>query len=426
MTVLRLIPNPMVYLPLGVRLFLRRRAVELTGIAMMAATAFSALAIATWSSSDPSFNNATGIAPTNWLGFPGAATADLLLQSLGLGAVFLILPFAAWGWRLTTHRDHDRPRRRALAWGLAVVSAALFFGLLPIPGAWPLSVGMGGLLGNTLANLSLSVTSPLLGAKPAALFCAAIAGPMALGLLGFALNLDAEKLTGIYGRLLDRLDERTEARTYRQTHNRRDIEPGRLRIIGYWIADRLSDWRDRLLRRGDYRPLSTDERDAIKLGEFGRRTQGRETDLQTGHRIQVSRSAHKPRQSGRMAREAQPTFNLNPSDDHELPSLNLLTRPRNEAGRTQLSDEALQQNARLLESVLDDFGIRGEIINVRPGPVVTLYELEPAPGIKSSRVHERRLRPRRRRARPQRHRHRVAERAPRDGFPARASFGRQL
>jgi S-DNA-T family DNA segregation ATPase FtsK/SpoIIIE len=47
---------------------------------------------------------------------------------------------------------------------------------------------------------------------------------------------------------------------------------------------------------------------------------------------------------------------------------------------------ALEQNARMLEGVLEDFGVKGEIIHVRPGPVVTLYELEPAPGIKSSRV----------------------------------------
>ena len=51
-----------------------------------------------------------------------------------------------------------------------------------------------------------------------------------------------------------------------------------------------------------------------------------------------------------------------------------------------LSKDALEQNARLLEGVLEDFGVKGEIIHVRPGPVVTLYELEPAPGIKSSRV----------------------------------------
>ena len=68
-----------------------------------------------------------------------------------------------------------------------------------------------------------------------------------------------------------------------------------------------------------------------------------------------------------------------------MPSLALLTAPK-PGDRQQLSDEAIQENARALESVLGDFGVRGEIINAHPGPVVTLYELEPAPGIKSSRV----------------------------------------
>ena len=72
-------------------------------------------------------------------------------------------------------------------------------------------------------------------------------------------------------------------------------------------------------------------------------------------------------------------------DGYELPSLALLTAPK-PGDRQQLSDEAIQENARALESVLSDFGVRGEIINAHPGPVVTLYELEPAPGIKSSRV----------------------------------------
>jgi S-DNA-T family DNA segregation ATPase FtsK/SpoIIIE len=74
------------------------------------------------------------------------------------------------------------------------------------------------------------------------------------------------------------------------------------------------------------------------------------------------------------------------SRDFNLPSLSLLAEPKHLGRAEELSDEVLEQNARMLESVLDDFGVRGEIINVRPGPVVTLYELEPAPGIKSSRV----------------------------------------
>ncbi len=70
----------------------------------------------------------------------------------------------------------------------------------------------------------------------------------------------------------------------------------------------------------------------------------------------------------------------------ELPSIEFLTPPKAKSRDSTLSPEALQENARLLEGVLEDFGVKGEILEVRPGPVVTLYELEPAPGIKSSRV----------------------------------------
>jgi S-DNA-T family DNA segregation ATPase FtsK/SpoIIIE len=70
----------------------------------------------------------------------------------------------------------------------------------------------------------------------------------------------------------------------------------------------------------------------------------------------------------------------------EAPALDLLVEPPAQQPGVVLSSGALEQNARLLEGVLEEFGVRGEIIDVRPGPVVTLYELEPAPGTKSSRV----------------------------------------
>jgi len=74
------------------------------------------------------------------------------------------------------------------------------------------------------------------------------------------------------------------------------------------------------------------------------------------------------------------------SGTFDLPPLELLAEPKSVARDASLSNEALSQNARILEGVLEDFGVKGNIIHVRPGPVVTLYELEPAPGIKSSRV----------------------------------------
>ncbi|MFK7744764.1 MAG: DNA translocase FtsK [Roseobacter sp.] len=101
----------------------------------------------------------------------------------------------------------------------------------------------------------------------------------------------------------------------------------------------------------------------------------------------VQQPARKAVQPSRRAQaEAQPTLSFD--DTHpgfELPPLNLLENPI-EVPRLHLSDEALEENARMLESVLDDYGVKGEIVAVRPGPVVTMYELEPAPGLKASRV----------------------------------------
>jgi DNA segregation ATPase FtsK/SpoIIIE, S-DNA-T family len=101
----------------------------------------------------------------------------------------------------------------------------------------------------------------------------------------------------------------------------------------------------------------------------------------------VQHSSRKaPQQSHQARAEAEPplAFEDNGSE-YECPPLSLLENP---AGVPQqvLSDEALEENARMLESVLDDYGVKGEIVSVRPGPVVTMYELEPAPGLKASRV----------------------------------------
>jgi len=84
--------------------------------------------------------------------------------------------------------------------------------------------------------------------------------------------------------------------------------------------------------------------------------------------------------------DTQPSLPLDAREEaYEKPPLTLLTSA-DTVERHHLSDEALEENARMLENVLDDYGIKGEIVSVRPGPVVTMYELEPAPGLKASRV----------------------------------------
>ncbi len=100
----------------------------------------------------------------------------------------------------------------------------------------------------------------------------------------------------------------------------------------------------------------------------------------------VQHAAKKTAPSKKALAEAQPALNFgDAAGGYELPPLSLLSAPST-VQRHQLSDEALEENARMLESVLDDYGVKGEIVSVRPGPVVTMYELEPAPGLKASRV----------------------------------------
>lgn len=164
---------------------------------------------------------------------------------------------------------------------------------------------------------------------------------------------------------------------------------------GEWAAyeEQQSDtWRGEVSDRGseangagpDARTARTVEI-AEPAGRPGR--PGQPSGAQRAHAAPQSRvtpSRPTPKPGRRASREAQP--DLLGSQDYELPSLHLLSEPMRPNAGAHLNTDALEQNARLLEGVLEDFGVRGEIINVRPGPVVTLYELEPAPGIKSSRV----------------------------------------
>ena len=100
----------------------------------------------------------------------------------------------------------------------------------------------------------------------------------------------------------------------------------------------------------------------------------------------VQHSTKRAAPSKRARAEAQPMLNFGDRDsEYEVPPLSLLEAP-SATPRQHLSDEALEENARMLENVLDDYGVKGDIVSVRPGPVVTMYELEPAPGLKASRV----------------------------------------
>ncbi len=129
-------------------------------------------------------------------------------------------------------------------------------------------------------------------------------------------------------------------------------------------------------------PFYDDEADDLPPPEIVPRPQPAEPV-----RPKVAKATVRPQPSRQALAEAQPRLAFEASDlvDYEAPPLALLANPE-AIPRGQVSNAALEENARMLETVLDDYGVKGEIVSVRPGPVVTMYELEPAPGLKASRV----------------------------------------
>src|SRR5258705_6294213 len=102
-------------LPAAIRDALARRLREFAGLSLIAVSGVAAAALMTWSVQDPSLSHATSRAIRNIVGYPGAISADLLMQILGLGSIMLILPIAIWGWRMLTHRTLHRVTLR-LCW----------------------------------------------------------------------------------------------------------------------------------------------------------------------------------------------------------------------------------------------------------------------------------------------------------------------
>ena len=378
------------------RAALRRRMHEIVGAALLGGTGIVAIALATWSVQDPSLSHATNAPVRNMLGLPGAISADLMMQLFGIATIALLFPVAAWGWRMLTHRPLDRERVRGLLWIAGAFAAAGFASCLPPSKAWPLPTGLGGVVGDALLSVPAWVFgAPLSGAPRFAI-------AIAIGIVAFAmLALGA----GFGWRRRAEDDEEVEKKpakksAKKETHaedDEEDAEPRGFVSLGwlyhfvYSLKARIAllpalllellrsmlPWR----RRPRVVPLRHDP-SAVTLVEPNAEVYSNPADDQAEETEDEEAEVEvAPRK--RVKPAARPAAKRR--DGYEFPSLALLAAPR-AIDRATLSTEAIQENARALESVLSDFGVRGEIINAHPGPVVTLYELEPAPGIKSSRV----------------------------------------
>ena len=371
---------------------LRRRMRELTGFALIALAMLLVAALASWSTQDPSLSHATNAPVRNLLGFGGAIVADLMMQLFGIASVALVVPIAVWGWRLASHRALHRERLRLLAWVAAIVLTASFAACLPRTAAWPLPAGLGGVTGDALLRFAvwvagndvLGVARLIVGA--AAGVGAAIALALTLG-FGWAAEVEAEAPRKSRRKVkVEEVEEAEDAEEEAEDEpKRRWISLGSLTHGLLSLKARIGRWYERrTTQRITFREPSPDRK--------GGRLEPRFDDYQTALRELEMEDAPDTAPADddddepqRPARKAAAAPKSQRRGSYKLPPLDLLAAPKAKE-RTTLSNDIIQGNAQALEGVLQDFGVRGEIINARPGPVVTLYELEPAPGIKSSRV----------------------------------------
>jgi S-DNA-T family DNA segregation ATPase FtsK/SpoIIIE len=322
-----------------------RRALQITGAAaLFGAMLFLGLALASYTQTDPSASTAAaGDDVRNWMGASGAWVAERTFYLFGATGV-LLLPllyvFARKQWRDVEEEDRDAHTRWWRPTGLLLLSMVLIGTVLALAFDRP-----GGSLPASLGGIS-----GLLGAKAVT----AVAARLGEGIAGWAIL--AAALAALAGGVA-----------------------GVTKVFALDWVQLLT--LPRFLKRA---PALAD----VDLPFVPRaRAKKREVAPEEAPQFAERRAPEiaEPTLTPRPAKPAGKTAQKDLFASYQLPSLDLLTDPPAHAA-PKLDKLALERNARLLETVLDDFNVKGEITAVRTGPVVTMYELEPAPGIKASRV----------------------------------------
>ncbi len=368
---------------------LRRSTQALLALACTIAAGALMTALASYAPADPSFNTATALPPTNLAGLPGAVLADLLLQGFGIAAILPVLTLLGWAWRIAAGRGLTLPPMRILA--LLVAMPLLGSVACGIPGLdgstlpWPSTAGLGGAMGRAVSQSALAVGQTLLGPLGVGLIWAASAA-LAAFLAIWAMGLGRSEWntasrfatsgarnvahgTSIAGKGLSHLGQAASwlARLVNGTPSSEpprivgqhtDPPPIRARLTSHEALPALKD-------TGASLPKATPQKAAPPIATPG-----------------------KPTPQITMARPAAPMQKNLPLQESawRFPTLDLLTPAPARSTIGALTEAEMQEKAALLVTVLADYGVQGQITGIHPGPVVTLYELEPAPGTRAARV----------------------------------------
>jgi DNA segregation ATPase FtsK/SpoIIIE, S-DNA-T family len=337
----------------------------LAGVGLCLIASYLMICLFSYNPLDPSLNGATSTNVTNAGGYTGALVADLILQIMGMGSALLVLMPVAWGIKMMYGSPIQYLWLRFCLMMVSIVFLSMLMAHMEPPVSWPIGSGLGGSIGVLLHD-----TFYRLMKNP--LFLSAL-GVVTLttSLLAFGMTWGEWRamMRGLRnaiiiasGIIISLIPRRLGRSRYEEDEEDEYERPSLLERLQFW-------------KRGE----AYDEDDEEYDEDDGNAPPARRQQPRVSKKVaeRGDRTSRPPARSQASLALAQGYY--------ELPSSRLLTAaPRSK--KANVSEAALTQNAKLLESVLQDFGVNGDIIEIRPGPVVTLYELEPSPGTKSSRV----------------------------------------
>ena len=366
------------FLPEWLQVFLARRLVDIFAALLTIGGVFLLTALLSYDHADPSWNTA-GNAPLaaigNWAGPPGAWISDLLLQTLGIGAFAIGLAFIAWGVRCFRRESIAPLWLRSISLMIAAVSLSIAFAQIP-SGGWTVHPYLGSSAGTLLLE-RLSAISPALGHFGIPLIAACIA---------------------VFSFIYAAATTRDEITAFLQNFSGIVTTTAAFSYSAYgafkgWIThyndpEYASDFWDNFKRKAATPPkrqpmISAPEMAAMPAPQP---RLAAPAAPQIAARSGPSIPVVAPAPAKETPALNQQRFSLDTEGEWNLPPLSLLTAAPEGQRHEELNEDALRKNAELLQNVLADFNVQGEIVSIHPGPVVTLYELEPAPGTKSSRV----------------------------------------
>jgi S-DNA-T family DNA segregation ATPase FtsK/SpoIIIE len=332
---------------------------------MLIAGALGLVALSSFHPADPSFNQVSGAPVRNLLGHSGANFADLALQGIGLVAAFALFPLCSHGLRFAWGLNWVYWKRTLSVLAIGCVFLGAGLSGLSAPSGWPFAVGLAGLAGSAMSSIGASIgafasefTGMAIPAAPFIWICIAVGA--FFWLLGLGIGLRSLLFSGALARAGLSKTAALAGRGMRAT----------------------ADMARRTFARGQAQDTDAPSAAPAPARAAKRRAKVEAEAKPAGRRAPILVDMPK----AKAKQEAPRQVSMDLGDGYRLPDVDLLIKAKAQARDPSLSREALEQNARLLETVLGDFGIKGDIVGVKPGPVVTLYELEPAAGIKASRV----------------------------------------